>query len=231
MLLGDTFYTKGFYLVRLHFLINSDRVNHSTFLISRVYRFTLHKRRIIQIREKYIMMNLVITGKPDGYTKTEADSFLANTNMKRQNDVTYDTNYLFVASLRDNLKSRKLKKAQDLEIDIIVQSEFEEYIEQGVFPENKTPKEREKKRRGHSNSNGSFPEITWEPVRENEQAHKELEYFDKNGEVTRRRVVILKNGYYTTKKGIKQKYLQCLDIEENAPRTFRVDRILSLETI
>lgn len=50
--------------------------------------------------------------------------------------ITYNTNYLLVGDIGKFATTSELKQVQKLGIEMITQSEFEEFIEAKAFPEN-----------------------------------------------------------------------------------------------
>ena len=128
-------------------------------------------------------------------------------------DVTYDTNYLVAARFDTN----KAKRAAQIGVTVTSESEMMKFIGNGAFPENQTPV------RPTHIPDFRTDEITWE-----EQFTPELcflEYCDNEGQVTQRFVHLTCKG--TGSNG--HKYLGAYDSERF--KTFRIDRILRIETL
>lgn len=158
-------------------------------------------------------MKIAITGKLVGMTKKEATDLLISVGGTFTESVTYDTNYLVAAML----DSGQAKKARTIGVEVITQSEFEEFIELGSFPDNKTP----------TRPKQSFREIPWIKLPQDQQFNAEIVYHDRFGEISERKITVLAEGSLVAKSGNKTTYFMAVDhTEDRQVRTFRKDRII-----
>ena len=163
-------------------------------------------------------MKIAITETLEGITRKEAIALLETTGAVFTEKVTYDTNYL-VASI---LNSNKAKRAREIGVTVITQSEFEDHIEAGEFPDNKTP----------SRPKSSFPEIPWKRLGPDGQFDALISYHDQYGEVTDRKITVVAKGERTSKSAYVREYWQAIDHTEGGQtRTFRKDRVLSVQKL
>ncbi len=160
-------------------------------------------------------LKIAITGKLTGLTKKEAATLMESVGAEFTNDVTYDTNYLVAAML----DSGQAKKARAIGVEVITQSEFEDYIDLGGFADNNTP----------TRPKPGFPEIPWNRLSPESQFSADMSYHDRYGEVTDRRITILAEGSLQSRTGNPRHYIQAVDhTEGDQIRTFRRDRIISI---
>ena len=134
-------------------------------------------------------------------------------NAQFSEDVTYDTNYLVAARFDTN----KAKRAAEIGVTVISESEMMVFIEGGVFPENQTHM------RPTHIPDVKTDEITWEERFTPELCF--LEYCDNEGQVTQRFVHLVCKG--TGSNG--HKYLGAYDSERF--KTFRIDRIQKIQEL
>lgn len=167
-------------------------------------------------------MKVSLTGTLEGLKRKEAIALIESVGAEYSKGVTYDTNYLVATKL----DSSKAVRAREIGVEVITQSEFEDFIEQGNFPENDLPEKR------YINRVNNFPKFDWVKIPDNDQKIVKFEYFDGDGVVTIRNVIFIAIAEYKTSKGINRTYYSGIDIDdERSVKTFRSDRIINHDAI
>lgn len=159
-------------------------------------------------------MKIAITGTLSMPRNEAVKLIESRTNATFSPSVTYETNYLVAARFDTN----KARKAAEIGVTVISERDMLEFIEAGAFPQNKLPD-----RPTHIHRS-NFPEITWHELYDPEHIVL-LEYQDADGASSLRYVAVACKGIGSN--GVE--YLGGYDAERF--KTFRVDRILSVEQI
>lgn len=166
------------------------------------------------------MIEVVVTGTLEGMTRKEAGEVIEGLGAKFSKRVTYETNYL-VATKLDSIKALR---ARELGVEVISQSEFQDFVDAGNFPENDKPEKRER------NYTNNFPVLRWAKVDDGEP--KLLEYFDADGVITTRIVKFVASAVHVNSKGASREYWLAADMDDaGRQKTFRGDRIHSVRSL
>lgn len=158
------------------------------------------------------MLSVAITGTLSVPRKNAAALIDSTANARFHPDVSYQTNYLVAA----RFDSGKARKAAQIGVRIITESEMMEYVNAGRFPETNTPT-----RPPHVNN---FPEIEWS-VKHTPGLPYYLEYEGSDGAITPRYVLVVCEG----RGNNGQDYVGAFDGEWF--KTFRRDRLRAFQRL
>ena len=154
-----------------------------------------------------------ITGTLSNFKRKDAVQAIENCGAQFVNEINYQTNYL-VSTRFDTVKA---KKAKEIGVQIISESEFSDFIEIGLFLTNEKPEAPER----HYPNN--FPKPDWKAL--DNPKSVSFEYVNADGEIKLRNVIVIAVGSYTTEKGGTRHYLQAFEPDTQSQKTFRMDRI------
>jgi hypothetical protein len=160
-------------------------------------------------------VRVAITGTLSRPRKEIVEQINATSNGEFAPSVTYDTNYL-VASRFD---TEKAKTAAQIGVTVISEKELMEFIQQGSFPQNRTPIRPPR----------PAPDFRTDEIKWKERYAPErlcfLEYCDNEGTVTQRFVLLSRKGIGSN----GHEYLGAFDHE--VFKTFRAARVRKIEEL
>lgn len=158
------------------------------------------------------MLSVAITGTLSIPRKEAAALIDSTSNARFRPEVSYQTNYLVAA----RFDSGKARKAAKIGVTIITETEMQEYVKAGRFPETSTPT-----RPPHVNN---FPEIEWS-LKHSPGLPYFLEYEGADGVITPRYVMVVGEGRGSN----GQDYIGVFDGEWF--KTFRRDRLRAYQRL
>jgi hypothetical protein len=158
------------------------------------------------------MLAVAITGTLSVPRKEAAALIDSTSNARFHPDLSYQTNYLVAA----RFDSKKARKAAKIGITIITETEMQEYVKAGRFPETSTPAQP-----SHVNN---FPEIEWS-MKHSPGLPYFLEYVGTDGMITPRYVMVVGEGRGSN----GQDYIGAFDGEWF--KTFRRDRLRTYQPL
>lgn len=160
-------------------------------------------------------ITICVTGTLSGLERAEARSLVEEAGHIFSERVTLKTDFLVAA----RLDTAKVRRASELGITIITQSEFFDLLELNDIDRTKGTQKRERR----------TPSISWIKYPIPERYRTALTYHNADGVITEREIFVVAKGELTSPQGYVRKYIQGIDIEENQVRTFRHDRILKMD--
>lgn len=162
-------------------------------------------------------MKVSLTGTLDGLKRSEAVKMIEAVGAEYSKGVTYETNYVVAT----RLDSAKAVKAREIGVEVITQSEFEDFIEQGSFPVNDLPERRK------LNRESNFPIFVWQDLPLEKQDVRIVEYIDADGVITQRRLRFYAFAEHHSASGTTRWYFSASDEDGDGKRkTFRQDRFV-----